>query len=54
MGVGTTALSLLCFCGGAAECRRRKIRCSGEKPTCSSCIRYQEMCHYSPLATPRR
>ncbi|KAJ1956893.1 hypothetical protein GGI12_005185, partial [Dipsacomyces acuminosporus] len=33
---------------------RRKIRCSGEKPTCSSCIRYQEICHYSPLATPRR
>ncbi|KAJ1728979.1 hypothetical protein LPJ61_003747, partial [Coemansia biformis] len=36
------------------SCRRRKIRCSGEKPTCSSCIRYQEHCHYSPLATPRR
>ncbi|KAJ2080507.1 hypothetical protein H4R24_003027 [Coemansia sp. RSA 988] len=36
------------------SCRRRKIRCSGEKPTCSSCIRYQERCHYSPLATPRR
>ncbi|KAJ2827323.1 hypothetical protein FBU31_003197 [Coemansia sp. 'formosensis'] len=36
------------------SCRRRKIRCSGEKPTCSSCVRYQEICHYSPLATPRR
>ncbi|KAJ2778227.1 hypothetical protein GGI15_004243 [Coemansia interrupta] len=36
------------------SCRRRKIRCSGEKPTCSACVRYQEMCHYSPLATPRR
>ncbi|KAJ1798911.1 hypothetical protein LPJ75_006761, partial [Coemansia sp. RSA 2598] len=36
------------------SCRRRKIRCSGEKPTCSACIRYQEICHYSPLATPRR
>ncbi|KAJ2304690.1 hypothetical protein IWW55_002309 [Coemansia sp. RSA 2706] len=36
------------------SCRRRKIRCSGEKPTCSSCVRYQEGCHYSPLATPRR
>ncbi|KAJ2843086.1 hypothetical protein J3B02_005380, partial [Coemansia erecta] len=36
------------------SCRRRKIRCSGEKPTCSACIRYQELCHYSPLATPRR
>ncbi|KAJ1934465.1 hypothetical protein EC988_008804, partial [Linderina pennispora] len=36
------------------SCRRRKIRCSGEKPMCSSCIRYQEVCHYSPLATPRR
>ncbi|KAJ2690378.1 hypothetical protein IWW39_000777 [Coemansia spiralis] len=36
------------------SCRRRKIRCSGEKPTCSSCVRYQELCHYSPLATPRR
>ncbi|KAJ2158190.1 hypothetical protein GGF46_003963 [Coemansia sp. RSA 552] len=36
------------------SCRRRKIRCSGEKPVCSSCIRYQENCHYSPLATPRR
>ncbi|KAJ1846896.1 hypothetical protein LPJ73_004400, partial [Coemansia sp. RSA 2703] len=36
------------------SCRRRKIRCSGEKPTCSACVRYQETCHYSPLATPRR
>ncbi|KAJ2346367.1 hypothetical protein GGF43_005003, partial [Coemansia sp. RSA 2618] len=36
------------------SCRRRKIRCSGEKPLCSSCVRYQETCHYSPLATPRR
>ncbi|KAJ2716730.1 hypothetical protein H4R19_000470 [Coemansia spiralis] len=36
------------------SCRRRKIRCSGERPCCSSCIRYQEGCHYSPLATPRR
>ncbi|KAJ1795807.1 hypothetical protein LPJ59_004134, partial [Coemansia sp. RSA 2399] len=36
------------------SCRRRKIRCSGEKPVCSACVRYQEMCHYSPLATPRR
>ncbi|KAJ2213126.1 hypothetical protein EV179_004096 [Coemansia sp. RSA 487] len=36
------------------SCRRRKIRCSGEKPVCSSCMRYQEICHYSPLATPRR
>ncbi|KAJ2908554.1 hypothetical protein GGI21_002769, partial [Coemansia aciculifera] len=36
------------------SCRRRKIRCSGEKPTCSSCVRYQEVCHYSPLATPKR
>ncbi|KAJ1890652.1 hypothetical protein LPJ66_007347 [Kickxella alabastrina] len=36
------------------SCRRRKIRCSGEKPTCSACTRYQEKCHYSPLATPRR
>ncbi|KAJ2520879.1 hypothetical protein GGI11_002174 [Coemansia sp. RSA 2049] len=42
------------FLQSCDSCRRRKIRCSGEKPVCSSCIRYQELCHYSPLATPRR
>ncbi|KAJ2635452.1 hypothetical protein GGF40_003607 [Coemansia sp. RSA 1286] len=46
-----TPVKLLQSCD---SCRRRKIRCSGEKPTCSACIRYQEICHYSPLATPRR
>ncbi|KIR76875.1 hypothetical protein I305_06375 [Cryptococcus gattii E566] len=27
-------------------CRRRKLRCSGEKPTCASCIRHNQSCEY--------
>ncbi|KAJ2004033.1 hypothetical protein GGI04_002747 [Coemansia thaxteri] len=49
--VGLAPVRLLQSCD---SCRRRKIRCTGDKPACSSCIRYQEVCHYSPLATPRR
>ncbi|EAL22312.1 hypothetical protein CNBB4870 [Cryptococcus deneoformans B-3501A] len=27
-------------------CRRRKLRCSGEKPTCASCVRHNQSCEY--------
>ncbi|WVQ75879.1 hypothetical protein IAR50_005513 [Cryptococcus sp. DSM 104548] len=27
-------------------CRRRKLRCSGERPVCSSCVKYKQVCEY--------
>ncbi|KAI0811772.1 hypothetical protein GGR55DRAFT_641748 [Xylaria sp. FL0064] len=30
-------------------CRRKKTRCPGEKPACSSCTRLKQPCSYSPL-----
>lgn len=27
-------------------CRRRKLRCSGEKPTCASCVKHNQSCEY--------
>ncbi|KZT51595.1 hypothetical protein CALCODRAFT_503308 [Calocera cornea HHB12733] len=27
-------------------CRRRKLRCNGEQPKCSVCVRYSEECNY--------
>ncbi|KAJ1673048.1 hypothetical protein EV182_005989, partial [Spiromyces aspiralis] len=35
-------------------CRRRKVKCDGTKPTCSTCVRHKVPCHYSPLTIPRR
>ncbi|WVQ98216.1 hypothetical protein IAU59_005338 [Kwoniella sp. CBS 9459] len=29
-------------------CRRRKLRCSGERPACSSCVKYKQECEYQP------
>ncbi|KAF2709368.1 hypothetical protein K504DRAFT_431849 [Pleomassaria siparia CBS 279.74] len=41
-------------------CRRKKARCSGEKPVCSHCSRLRQACHYAdeveravPSPTPR-
>ncbi|KAH8809401.1 hypothetical protein F5884DRAFT_734516 [Xylogone sp. PMI_703] len=31
------------------NCRRKKIRCPGEKPSCSCCIRLSQTCSYAPL-----
>ncbi|KAL5118714.1 hypothetical protein ACEQ8H_003391 [Pleosporales sp. CAS-2024a] len=30
-------------------CRRRKIKCSAEKPTCASCRLHEETCVYEPI-----
>ncbi|KAJ2905669.1 L-pipecolate oxidase [Zalerion maritima] len=30
-------------------CRRKKTRCPGEKPTCSSCVRLQQSCSYPAM-----
>ncbi|KAI8867549.1 hypothetical protein GQ42DRAFT_126563, partial [Ramicandelaber brevisporus] len=35
------------------RCRRRKIKCSGDKPSCTNCIKFGALCAYSPVA-PRR
>ncbi|KAK1921689.1 hypothetical protein DB88DRAFT_443137, partial [Papiliotrema laurentii] len=29
-------------------CRRRKLKCTGERPKCSSCIKYSKECEYAP------
>ncbi|KAK8847547.1 hypothetical protein IAR55_005405 [Kwoniella newhampshirensis] len=29
-------------------CRRRKLRCSGERPACTSCVKYKQECEYQP------
>ncbi|ODO07861.1 hypothetical protein I350_03441 [Cryptococcus amylolentus CBS 6273] len=35
-------------------CRRRKLRCSGERPICSSCVKYKQVCEYqTPPKIPR-
>ncbi|KAL7419330.1 hypothetical protein Q5752_006168 [Cryptotrichosporon argae] len=32
-----------------AFCRRRKLRCSGERPACTSCVKYHKSCEYAPV-----
>ncbi|KAK8023274.1 Nitrogen assimilation transcription factor nit-4 [Apiospora marii] len=34
------------------ECRKHKCRCSGEKPTCSRCLKRSIHCRYRELVTP--
>ncbi|CAM1506046.1 Fc.00g056870.m01.CDS01 [Cosmosporella sp. VM-42] len=33
-------------------CRRKKTRCPGEKPACSSCVRLKQTCSYPPMRRP--
>ncbi|KAK1492773.1 fungal specific transcription factor, partial [Colletotrichum tamarilloi] len=33
-------------------CRRRKIKCNNEQPTCANCKTYGKDCVYEPLASP--
>ncbi|WVO16679.1 hypothetical protein L204_104359 [Cryptococcus depauperatus] len=35
-------------------CRKRKLRCSGERPKCTSCIKYKQICEYLPSAKSNR
>lgn len=35
------------------NCRRKKIKCNGDKPTCQCCQKQDVVCHYSPLG-PRK
>lgn len=37
-----------------AQCRRKKIRCDGEEPTCRRCRQSNEHCHYAQRATETR
>ncbi|KAG8787119.1 hypothetical protein FRC12_015886 [Ceratobasidium sp. 428] len=34
---------------GCHECRRRKLKCSGTKPTCDRCVRSGTQCVYDPV-----
>lgn len=36
------------------ECRKRKRKCDGAKPTCSLCIANTKVCHYPPEETARK
>ncbi|KAJ2366122.1 hypothetical protein IW150_006024, partial [Coemansia sp. RSA 2607] len=36
------------------NCRRKKVKCNGIKPSCSHCSRMKLMCHYSPLVRKKR
>ncbi|BEI88355.1 uncharacterized protein CcaverHIS019_0110730 [Cutaneotrichosporon cavernicola] len=29
-------------------CRRRKLRCSGDRPQCTNCVKYTKVCEYGP------
>jgi hypothetical protein len=35
------------------DCRRRKVRCDGNRPSCTSCIRHGTTCHYQESAKKR-
>ncbi|KAH6887621.1 hypothetical protein B0T10DRAFT_490102 [Thelonectria olida] len=35
-------------------CRRKKTRCPGEKPACSSCVRLKQTCSYPPAVRPQQ
>ncbi|KAJ2896387.1 hypothetical protein IWW38_002039, partial [Coemansia aciculifera] len=35
-------------------CRRKKVKCDGDKPSCSHCTRMRLACHYSPLVRKKR
>ncbi|KAJ2352004.1 hypothetical protein GGF43_003867 [Coemansia sp. RSA 2618] len=36
------------------NCRRKKVKCNGIKPTCSHCMRMKLVCNYSPLVRKKR
>ena len=38
--------------GGCKECKRRKIRCPEDKPSCATCVRLGKVCSY-PLPGER-
>ncbi|KAI8867984.1 hypothetical protein GQ42DRAFT_48737, partial [Ramicandelaber brevisporus] len=35
-------------------CRKRKIKCDGNKPSCVNCTKYGAECHYRPMARSKR
>ncbi|KAF2742124.1 hypothetical protein M011DRAFT_472452 [Sporormia fimetaria CBS 119925] len=36
-----------------STCKRKKIRCTGEKPHCSHCVRLRQRCQYPQVLTDR-
>ncbi|KAI7823946.1 fungal-specific transcription factor domain-containing protein [Kickxella alabastrina] len=36
------------------NCRRKKVKCNGTKPSCLHCTRMKLPCHYSPLVRKKR
>ncbi|KAI8048392.1 hypothetical protein BDF22DRAFT_602910, partial [Syncephalis plumigaleata] len=35
------------------DCRRRKVRCDGNRPSCTSCLRHGVACHYQETLKKR-
>ncbi|KAM3493383.1 hypothetical protein MY3957_003296 [Beauveria namnaoensis] len=35
-------------------CRRRKIKCNGQRPVCSNCATYGEQCFFEPVSEPAK
>ncbi|KAM3517189.1 hypothetical protein NHJ13051_009209 [Beauveria bassiana] len=35
-------------------CRRRKIKCNGQRPVCSNCTTYGEQCFFEPVSEPAK
>ncbi|KAJ1800968.1 hypothetical protein LPJ59_000669, partial [Coemansia sp. RSA 2399] len=36
------------------NCRRKKVKCNGTRPSCTHCTRMKLACHYSPLVRKKR
>jgi hypothetical protein len=40
--------------GACSYCRQRKVRCSGDRPRCTACLRHGRDCTYMPHNTRKR
>lgn len=50
-GVGAMAKTPRRYAFACSNCRRKKIRCDGERPECHNCAKAQESCGYSQTST---
>jgi hypothetical protein len=50
-GAGVTAKAPRRYAFACSNCRRKKIRCDGERPECHNCAKAQESCGYAQTST---